>query len=125
MLSYFADNAAEMTSRAQRRRLERARIKLETCTPNEHAQNGIVERMNRKLLDQARLLLHSSGLAIDFWPWAFSFSAFLLNRTPTTANQGDSPYKRYYGVEPCLKRLRIFGSKCWVFAELSFRALAR
>ena len=119
---YFTDHASEMISAKQRHRLARSFIDLTVVAPSAKLSNGVAERFNRTVIDLARSLLVWSGLPIVFWAQAFRSAVFVYNRTPHSANGGETPYKMYCGKEHTDgDRLRIFGCKCYVHEEKSRR----
>lgn len=48
-----------------------------TCTETPQ-QNGVVERMNRTLLNKVRCMLHESGLGKKLWAKATSTACYLV-----------------------------------------------
>ena len=72
-------------------------------------QNGFVERRNRTVFDMARSLLKSKNLPGTFWGEAISTAVYLLNRDPTKAVIGKTPYESIYGCKPNVSHLRTFG----------------
>jgi transposase InsO family protein len=47
-------------------------------------QNGVAERMNRTLLENARCLLSHAGLGKEFWAEAINTAYHLMNRSSNT-----------------------------------------
>ena len=45
-----------------------------------------------------------------FWAEAISTTVYLLNRSPTKAVNGKTPYEAWYGRKPNVSHLKIFGS---------------
>ena len=122
VLAYFSDNASELISRHQKRRLADSLIELRLSTPGESQANGIAERANRLVLDTTRVLLYQAGLPLPFWPAAAEFAVYVLNRSPSQANpQNKSPYEMYYGKPPDRSKIRRFGCKCWVWEDKGSR----
>ncbi len=68
-------------------------------------------------MERIRALLHASGLPKFLWGEAARHVIWLLNRTPTKALDGKTPYEAAYGRKPCLKGLREWGEKVWVRTE--------
>ena len=121
VLSYFSDNASELISRKQKRRLAEKLIDLRLSTPGESQANGIAERANRLVLEMTRVLLYQAGLPLPFWPPATEMAAYLLNRSPSATNGGKSPYEAYFGKPPDRSKIRRFGCKCWVWQDKGSR----
>uniref|UniRef100_A0A2N9I8X0 Integrase catalytic domain-containing protein n=1 Tax=Fagus sylvatica TaxID=28930 RepID=A0A2N9I8X0_FAGSY len=54
-------------------------------------QNGVVERMNRTLLEKVRCMLSQANLGKEFWAKAVSYACQIINRLPAAANEGKTP----------------------------------
>ena len=67
--------------------------------------NGILECLNRTLMDQIRGLTHNSGLSKLLWGKALRHATWLKNQTVTRALNGKMPYKALYGRPPDLSAL--------------------
>ena len=50
------------------------------------ASNGKAERMHRTILNMARSMIFASRLPLTFWGDAVEYAAYILNRSPTSAN---------------------------------------
>lgn len=83
-------------------------------TPQE---NGVAERRNRTIVERIRALLHSSGLPKTLWGEAARHIVWLMNRTPTKAVAGMTPYEAAFGKKPDLSNVREWGEKVWVRIE--------
>ena len=59
-------------------------IKMERTIPGTPQHNGIVERMNRTLIERARSIRIQSGLPKQFWVEVVNTAAYLINRGPST-----------------------------------------
>ena len=78
------------------------------------AQNGVVKRKNRHLLETARALLFQMHVPKHFWADAVSTFCFLINRMPSSVLNWGTPYhiifpKPLFPIEP-----QIFGCTCFV-----------
>lgn len=78
-------------------------------------QNGVVERMNRTLLEKVRCLLFTTGLPRSFWGEALTTAAYLVNRTPSSATGYICPEERWSRRKPSINHLRVFG--CAAYAH--------
>ena len=66
--------------------------------PGDHASNGLIEGLNRRVEEGARCWLGQAGLPICWWPYAVKHWAFLRNAF-VPKDKGDSPYCRRFGHE--------------------------
>lgn len=110
------DNGTEYLSEAQKNYYRNRGIQIETSIPHSPQQNGVSERFNRTLLDKARTMISDSKLPKYMWSEALRVAAFVTNRSPTTAiPDGKTPFELWNGYKPDVSRLRIFGSRCYVW----------
>ncbi|KAH9781781.1 hypothetical protein KPL71_008610 [Citrus sinensis] len=61
-------------------------------------QNGLVERMNRTLIDKTRCLLINSKLPRSFWAEAVTTTCYLVNRSPSAALKFKTPEEVWTGA---------------------------
>ena len=57
-------------------------------------QNGVAERMNRTLLEKVRCMLSNAGLGKEFWAEAITYACHLINRLPSAAIDGKTPFEK-------------------------------
>ena len=74
---------------------------------NRPQQNGVAERFNRTLAEGLTAMLAESGLPSSFWGEALSSLVHVLNRCPTSALPGKTPFEVFYGKKPDVSHLRI------------------
>jgi hypothetical protein len=84
-------------------------MKRHTTTPYSPQQNGVVERRNQTVLAMARSMMKAKGLPSRFWGEVVSTAVYLLNRAPTRAVDGRTPYEAWHGKKPEVSHLRVFG----------------
>lgn len=104
-----SDNGGEFTSSEFTNDLKKEGIKHEWTVPGTPQQNGVVERMNRTVLEKARCLRLNAGLPLSFWSDAVVNAVYLINRLPQKANNGDTAIKVWRGRDSGVNHLRIFG----------------
>jgi transposase InsO family protein len=78
-------------------------------------QNGVVERRNQTVVGMTRALLKQRGMPAVFWGEAVVTAVYILNRSPTKALSGRTPYKAWHGGRPAVSHLRVFG--CLAFGK--------
>jgi hypothetical protein len=73
------------------------------------AQNSKVERMNRTMREGSTASHIVSGLPTTYWPYSWRHTTDILERLPTTANDGISPRESVSGFPPSLADAQPFG----------------
>ena len=63
----------------------------------------------------ARALLKQRGVPALYWGEAVVTVVYILNRSPTKALDGMTPYAAWHGGKPAVSHLRVFG--CLAFAK--------
>ena len=86
---------------------------MEPTGPDAASQNAGVEKYNDTLGTMTRSLLYSAGLPAEYWSAALVHAAYLLNRRVHSALK-ITPFESWFGKQPDLKRLRIFGARVCV-----------
>lgn len=71
-----------------------AGIKHRTSNPYSLQQNGLVERLNRILVENARCTLIIANLQTHMWSEAIMTVAHITKRTPTTALNYATPEEK-------------------------------
>ncbi|GJU44747.1 transposable element [Tanacetum coccineum] len=83
-------------------------------------QNGVAERMNRTLLEKVRCMLSNAGLGKEFWAEAVTYACHLVNRLPSTAIDGKTPFEKWYGKPATdYDSLHVFGSAAYYHVKES------
>ncbi|CAH9106502.1 unnamed protein product [Cuscuta europaea] len=107
--SFHTDRGGEFTSRDSNRFWEEEGIARMLTAPYAPQQNGIAERRNRTLIEMTRCLMKAKGVPNRFWDEAVRHATFIINRTPTRALVGTTPYEKLYCEKPNLEDLKVFG----------------
>jgi hypothetical protein len=63
----------------------------------------------------ARALLKQRGMPAIFWGEAVVAAVYILNRSPTKALNGRTPYEAWHGRKPVVSHLWVFG--CLAFGK--------
>jgi transposase InsO family protein len=82
--------------------------------PYSSQQNGVIERRNQTVVGMARAL-KQRGMPTVHWRGAMVTAVYILNRSPTKALDGRTPYEAWHGHKPAFSHLRVFG--CLTFAK--------
>jgi len=86
-------------------------IKIISSVPYSPSSNGVAERLVGVATRGTRAMLHGANLPPRFWAEAMTTYMYLRNRTPTTANDGKTPYEVFYNIKPNISHIRPFGCK--------------
>ncbi|KAE8202169.1 hypothetical protein CF327_g7837, partial [Tilletia walkeri] len=89
-------------------------------TPHTPELNGVAERKNRTLKEMTAAMLHSSGMAVQWWGHAILFAAVLLMKL-TMLDDGRTVWELVHKRKPSLGKAQAFGSPCWVHVPAADR----
>ena len=78
-------------------------------------QNGRVERKNRHVVEVGLSMLAQSHVPISFWPYAFQYAVYLINRLPTPFLPHQSPFEIFYHRLSSYQSIRVFECSCFPF----------
>eukprot|EP00253_Pinus_taeda_P002192 PITA_02192 len=106
-------NGKEYTSNEFENYLRQHGIKHQTTVPYNPQQNGVVERMNRTILNMVRSMMFFKNVKMIFWVDAVLCAIYVKNRCLSNAIKNKTPYEMWYGHIPLVKHLRVFGSTCY------------
>ena len=87
-------------------------------TPYEHEQNGLAERGIQNVLQRAMCQLFGANMSQGFWPYAVETAVYLINWSPTTMLDNETPFEAWMGKHPSIKHLRTFGETGYVHIPL-------
>lgn len=104
------DNGLEFVSSEFNKFCISKAIKMHRTVPNHPQQNGVVERMNRTILERVRCMLSSSGLPKKFWGETV---VYLINRSTSVAKGFKTPQEIWKGKKPDISHLRVFDCKAY------------
>ena len=76
--------------------------------------NGIVEQLNKTLVEHVQTILHDSGLLKNLWGEALLHVVWVKNRSATRVSDGQTPYEMLCGKKLDLCNLPPWEGKCWV-----------
>jgi transposase InsO family protein len=103
------DNGGEFTSVEFDTYCAEHGVMRQHTAPYTPQQNGVVERRNQTVVTMARGLLKSRRMPVMFWGEVVATAVYLLNRAPTKALDGRTPYEAWHGHRPNVAHLRTFG----------------
>ncbi|KAD6454646.1 hypothetical protein E3N88_09352 [Mikania micrantha] len=82
--------------------------------PRTPAQNGVLERKNRTLIEAARTMLADSGLPLSFWAEAVNTACYVLNRVHIVKRHNKTAYEILYKIKPLISFFKVFGCPCFI-----------
>ena len=109
----FASNAFETLCRLNR-------VRHQFSAPYTPEENGKIERVWGTVVGMARCMLATAGLEKKFWTYALNHAFFVKNQC-IHSSHGKSPVEMFWGEQPELEKLKIFGCRAYVFVENKFR----
>ena len=108
------DNGGEYNSTEFKYFCETQGIVHQFTVPYSPQQNGVAERRNRTIMEMSRSILFEKKIPKRFWAEAAFTSMHLLNRLPTKAVEGKTPYEAWFNLKPSASHLKVFGSICFI-----------
>lgn len=84
-------------------------------------KNDVAERIIRSIAERARCFLIDGDFRKQLWAEAVKTSAYCINLLPAKAKNGVSPYQIWFGVEPSVQHLRVFGCRAFVYINADER----
>ena len=109
-----SDGGGEYLNREFKRCHSEAGIQHIVSPPYTPSQNGLAERMNRTIIENARCILEYSQLGKEFWGCAVLTAGHVHNRLPSRSHNNISPLEHWTGKLPEIGHLRVFGATPWV-----------
>lgn len=106
---FRTDRGGEFVSKEFTAYCEDRGIVRHFTAPYTPQQNGVVERRNRTVVEMARSFLKHANLPSGLWAEAIRHSIYILNRVPTRALTGKTPYEVLKEHKPNLSHIRVFG----------------
>ena len=79
--------------------------------------NSVAERNNRTLQDDIRMRLIHTNISLLFWRFAAKDTININNIIPYRDSPSETPYSRFYGEQPEVTNIRVFG--CLAYAKLN------
>ena len=102
-----SDNGGEYSSRHFDEYLKEKGITRQLTVPNNPAQNGLAERMNRTIVESARSMMFHSNLSVNFWAEAVNTAVYVIRNAEQLGakRQRDPPTR--------------FDEECYVASDLT------
>ena len=105
-----SDAGGEYSGATMQTYLKSKGILHEVPTAETPEHDGVSERMNRTLVENARAMLEDAGLPKSYWYDAVEYAALVHNVSPTRSLKGNvTPEEVWSGNKPSVAHLRVFG----------------
>ena len=76
-------------------------------------KNGVVEHMNRTLLNMVRSMMFFKNVKLMFLGEVVLCVVYIQNQCPSTTINNKSPYEMWHTCLPTIQHFRVFGSTCY------------
>jgi hypothetical protein len=113
VLSLHSDGGGEFVGGLLRQFCQGSGIKQSWSAPHTPQQNAIAERSWRTIMDMARAQVLGAQLHKSMWAEAVNTAVYIINRVPSKALGGDTPYHALFGKHAKMGHLKTFGCRAW------------
>ena len=104
------DNGTEYETNEFNKFCREAGMKMDTTTVYTLEQNGVAERKNRTIVEDARAMLYDQGLPKFLWGEAMSIVVYIKNTCPHFALDSKTPEEVFSSKKLDASHFRVFGS---------------
>ena len=109
-----SDGGKEFGSKSFEDWLTAEGVVYKKSAPYKHEQNGLAERGIQNVSQRAMCQLFGANMSQGFWPYAVETAVHLINQSPTTTLDNETPFEAWTGKRPNIKHLRTFGEMGYV-----------
>lgn len=109
-----SDNGLEIRNQSSKQLLEKLGVFHTVTNVETPEQNGRIEREMRTIVEAARSAIHANELNENLWAEAVNYSVFTINQTGKSTVEGKSPAELWFGRQVDPRKLRAFGTECYV-----------
>nr|GEU69570.1 retrovirus-related Pol polyprotein from transposon TNT 1-94 [Tanacetum cinerariifolium] len=107
------DNGTKLVNQTLTDYYERIGIFHQKTVPKTPQQNGVVERRNHTLIEDARTMLIFSKALMFLWAEAVATSCYTQNQSLIHTRDNKTPYELVHNKKPDLTFFRVFGALCY------------
>jgi len=112
-----SDRGGEYLSAEFNQYLKDQGIQQQLTVHHSPQQNGVVERLNRTLVEHARAMLLARDMLKFLWAEAINYATWLKNRLLSQAIPRYTPYELINKLKPNLAQAHEFGAKVYVHLQ--------
>jgi hypothetical protein len=116
------DNGGEFCGKEFDQFYKKCGITHQNTTPYTPQQNGVVERMNKTLMDKARSMFSGLGIAQRLWAKEVDTAKYLLNMSPSSVLVNTTPHEVWSGKNILVSNLKVFGCDAFVYVPKENRS---
>ncbi|GJW23233.1 retrovirus-related pol polyprotein from transposon TNT 1-94 [Tanacetum coccineum] len=107
------DNGTEFVNQTLREYYEKVGISHETSVARSPQQNGVVERLNRTLIEVTPTMLIYAKAPLFLWAEAVATACYTQNRSIIRLRHSKTPYEHLHDKVPDLSFFYVFGTLCY------------
>ncbi|GKA25999.1 retrovirus-related pol polyprotein from transposon TNT 1-94 [Tanacetum coccineum] len=111
------DNGTEFTNKTLANFFDEVRITQQFSAARTLQQNGVVERMNRTLVEVARTMLTFANLPLFLWAEAIVTACFTQNHSIIQKCFDKTPYELINKRKPNIKFFHVFACRCYLLND--------
>jgi len=109
-----SDDGGEYCSKEFDRYCSENGIHREKKIPGTPQENGVLERMNRTIMERARCMRLHAGFPLQFWADVVDTVFYLINRGPSSSLDGGILEETWMGKKVKYSFLKTFGCEAFV-----------
>ena len=109
-----SDNGGEYTFNEFKSYCSEKGIRHEKTVLSTPQQNGVVERMNRTIVEKIKCMLRMANLPKSFWGEVVVTACYLINRSPSVPLGFDILERVWTGKDVSYSHLKVFSCKAFV-----------
>ncbi|GJS63355.1 retrovirus-related pol polyprotein from transposon TNT 1-94 [Tanacetum coccineum] len=111
------DNGTEFKNKTLAKFFDEVGISQKFSATRTPQQNGVVERRNRTLVEDARTMLTFANLPLFLWAEAIATTCFIQNRPIIHKRFDKTPYELINKRKPNIKFFHVFGCRCYLLND--------
>jgi len=109
-----SDNGGEYCGKEFDRYYSENGIHREKIVPRTPQEIGVLERMNKTIMEHARCMRLHAGLPLQFWAVVVDTIVYLINRGPSSSLDGGILEEAWIGKKVNYSFLKTFGCEAFV-----------
>ena len=113
----ISDNGGEYCSKEFDSYCSHNGIRREKTVPGTPQENGVSERMNRMIMENARCMRLHTGLPLQLLVDGVDTIVYLINKRPLSALDGGIPKESWIGKKVNYSFMRTFGCETFVLVD--------